>query len=77
MNVLFLALLAGGLLYFLWQWDNASRRRRAVQKRPGARPSAVPRPAKIPLSLWLARIAVGAIAAWMVFLVITLFRSAT
>ncbi|MCC6982618.1 MAG: hypothetical protein IT535_05060 [Bauldia sp.] len=79
MNALFLALLVGVALYLVWQWDRDSRRRRAAragQPRPASRSSAAAAP-KVTLSTWLARLAVGAIAAWLVFLFITLFRSAT
>jgi hypothetical protein len=80
MNGLFLALLVGVALYLVWQWDRDSRRRRATartgQPRPAsARPSAAGQ--KVTLSTWLARVAVAAIVAWAVFLVLTLFRSAT
>jgi hypothetical protein len=77
MNGLFLALLVGVALYLVWQWDRDSRRRRAALKSGAARAGARPPPAKVSLSTWLARIAVAAIAAWAVFLVLTLFRSAT
>ena len=83
MNVLFLALLVGGALYLVWQWDRDSRRRRAAQVKSDQPHSSAgrmrtrPMPAKIGLSTWLARIAVGAIAAWAVFLALTFFRSAT
>jgi hypothetical protein len=75
MNGLFLALLVGVALYLVWQWDRDSRRRRAASK-SGRSPGRSVTP-KVSLSTWLARIAVAAIAAWAVFLVLTLFRSAT